>query len=421
MESKDPRGDAPSEGFETQAIHGGDLDDPFRALTSPLYMTSTYTFPSVEAMGSVLSGEREGFVYSRAGNPTVGAMAALVARLEGGEAGVAFASGMGAIAAVLFYLAKSRLPLIVSRHLYTGTRHFVSEMLAPLGIPVKEVDLRSTEGNFGEFREALRAGAGGVFCETPSNPSLDIVDLSAVAALCAEWGVPLAVDNTFPSPALQNPLRQGATLVVHSATKYLGGHGDLLGGVAVGSAEVIRKIATVEAPLLGATLSPMNAWLILRGIKTLALRMEAHTLRATALARFFKEQSAVVDVRYPGACLSPGPRDRPSPDEGIRGHAVGGLRGGEASPQLHECPPGDPDRGEPGGPGLSCRAPRHHEPPGVFRPGEGAHGGSRGACSPFRGAGKSRRSFRRCRPGPSEPLEVDSGKPGPLEKDESLP
>ena len=306
MESKDPRGDAPSEGFETQAIHGGDLDDPFRALTSPLYMTSTYTFPSVEAMGSVLSGEREGFVYSRAGNPTVGAMAALVARLEGGEAGVAFASGMGAIAAVLFYLAKSRLPLIVSRHLYTGTRHFVSEMLAPLGIPVKEVDLRSTEGNFGEFREALRAGAGGVFCETPSNPSLDIVDLSAVAALCAEWGVPLAVDNTFPSPALQNPLRQGATLVVHSATKYLGGHGDLLGGVAVGSAEVIRKIATVEAPLLGATLSPMNAWLILRGIKTLALRMEAHTLRATALARFFKEQSAVVDVRYPGLASHPG-------------------------------------------------------------------------------------------------------------------
>ena len=306
MENHERRGDSPSEGFETQAIHGGDLDDPFRALTSPLYMTSTYTFPSVEAMSSVLSGESEGFVYSRAGNPTVGAMAKLVARLEGGEAGVAFASGMGAIAAVLFFLAKSRHPLIVSRHLYTGTRHFVSGMLEPLGIPVKEVDLRSTDGNFSELREALRAGAGGVFCETPSNPSLDIVDLSAVAALCAEHGVPLAVDNTFPSPALQNPLRQGATLVIHSATKYLGGHGDLLGGVVVGSSELIRKIGTVEAPLLGATLSPMNAWLILRGIKTLALRMEAHTLRATALARFFKEKSAVVDVRYPGLPSHPG-------------------------------------------------------------------------------------------------------------------
>ena len=306
MESNGHRGDSPSEGFETQAIHGGDLDDPFRALTSPVYMTSTYTFPSVEAMSSVLSGEREGFVYSRAGNPTVGAMATLVARLEGGEAGVAFASGMGAIAAVLFYLAKSRLPLIVSRHLYTGTRHFVSGMLEPLGIPVREVDLRSTDDSLSELREALRAGAGGVFCETPSNPTLDIVDLSSVAALCAEWGVPLAVDNTFPSPALQNPLRQGATLVIHSATKYLGGHGDLLGGVAVGSAEVIRKIATVEAPLLGATLSPMNAWLILRGIKTLALRMEAHTLRATALARLFSGQSAVVEVRYPGLASHPG-------------------------------------------------------------------------------------------------------------------
>ncbi|MGC8529922.1 MAG: trans-sulfuration enzyme family protein [Leptospirillia bacterium] len=306
MESNERRGESPDDGFETQAIHGGDLDDPFRALTSPIYMTSTYTFPSVEMMSSVLAGESEGFVYSRAGNPTVAAMAKLVARLEGGEEGVAFASGMGAIAAVLFSFAKSRLPLIVSRHLYTGTRHFVSGMLEPLGIPVREIDLRSTDDNLGELREALRAGAGGVFCETPSNPSLDIVDLSAVAALCAEFEVPLAVDNTFPSPALQNPLRLGATIVIHSATKYLGGHGDLLGGVAVGSSEVIRKIAAVEAPLLGATLSPMNAWLILRGIKTLALRMEAHTLRATALARFFKEKAEVVDVRYPGLPSHPG-------------------------------------------------------------------------------------------------------------------
>ena len=294
-----------SDGFETMAIHGGDLEDPFRALTSPLYMTSTYTFPSVEEMSSVLSGERSGYVYSRAGNPTVGAMEKLVARLEGGEAGGAFASGMGAIAAVLLHFAKSRRPLIVSRHIYTGTRHFISGMLEPLGLPVKVADLRATEG-LGDFRELLRAGAGGVFCETPSNPSLDILDLKAVADLCSEYGVPLAVDNTFPSPALQKPLHLGATLVVHSATKYLGGHGDLLGGVAVGNAEVVRKIATVEGPLLGATLSPMNAWLILRGIKTLALRMEAHTARATALALFFKEQSAVVDVRYPGLPSHPG-------------------------------------------------------------------------------------------------------------------
>ncbi len=306
MDRTEASGKTASEGFETLAVHGGDLEDPFRALTSPIYMTSTYTFPGVEEMSSVLAGERPGYVYSRAGNPTVGAMEKLVARLEGGESGVAFASGMGAIAAVLLHFAKSRLPLIVSRHLYTGTRHFVSGMLEPLGILVKVADLRVNGEGLGNFRELLRAGAGGVFCETPSNPSLDIVDLSAVGALCTEYGVPLAVDNTFPSPALQNPLRHGATIVVHSATKYLGGHGDLLGGVAVGRAEAIGKIATVESPLLGATLSPMNAWLILRGIKTLALRMEAHTVRATALAQFLKEQPMVLDVRYPGLSSRPG-------------------------------------------------------------------------------------------------------------------
>ncbi|MHB8369664.1 MAG: trans-sulfuration enzyme family protein [Leptospirales bacterium] len=295
-----------SEGFETIAIHGSEGEDPHRALTPPLYMTSTFTFPNVEEMGRVLSGERPGYVYSRGSNPTVASLEKVVAQLEGGEAGVAFASGMGAIAAVLLHFAKSRRPLVFSRHIYTGTRHFVSEMLEPLGIPVRFVDLRVNGEGLSGLRSRLEEGAGGVFCESPSNPSLDIVDIAAVSALCREYGVPLAVDNTFPSPALQNPLRLGATIVVHSATKYLGGHGDLLGGVAVGSREAMRQIATVEGPLLGATLSPMNGWLILRGIKTLSLRMEAHTLRAGALAKLFSESSQVLEVRYPGLPSHPG-------------------------------------------------------------------------------------------------------------------
>jgi len=292
--------DVESEGFETMAIHGSEGEDPHRALTPPLYMTSTFTFPNVEEMGRVLSGERPGYVYSRASNPTVASLEKVVAQLEGGESGVAFASGMGAIAAILLHFAKSRRPLLFSRHIYTGTRHFVSQMLEPLGIPVRFVDLRVNGEGLSGLRSRLEEGAGAVFCESPSNPSLDIVDLAAVSSLCREYGVPLAVDNTFPSPALQNPLRLGATIVVHSATKYLGGHGDLLGGVVVGSREAMRQIATVEGPLLGATLSPMNGWLILRGIKTLSLRMEAHTLRAGTLAKLFAESSRVLEVRYPG-------------------------------------------------------------------------------------------------------------------------
>ncbi|EQD23917.1 MAG: Cystathionine gamma-synthase, partial [Leptospirillum sp. Group IV 'UBA BS'] len=221
-------------GFDTIAVHGEEGGDPFRALTPPIYMTSTYTFPSMETVDRVLSGEEEGFVYSRSGNPTVRQFERTMARLEGGEEGVAFASGMGAISAVLLSWQKKGTPFLFSRHLYSGTRHFIESMLIPLGATVRFVDFRQGPEAFSRLAEALDEGACGLFLETPSNPTLDLVDLEATAALCRRYGVPLAVDNTFASPALQNPLLLGADLVIHSATKYLGGHGDLLGGVAVG-------------------------------------------------------------------------------------------------------------------------------------------------------------------------------------------
>lgn len=294
-------------GFETRAVHGGEEGgDPWRALTPPIYMTSTYTFPSMETVDRVTGGKEEGFVYSRAGNPTVREFERTMATLEGGEEGVAFSSGMGAISAVLLSWAKKGTPFLFSRHLYSGTRHFIESMLIPLGATVRFVSFPEGSPASGDLEEALREGAAGLFLETPSNPILEIVDLSATAALCRSYGVPLAVDNTFPSPALQNPLLLGADLVIHSATKYLGGHGDLLGGVAVGDRQTIQSLRSVEAPLLGATLSPMNAWLILRGIKTLALRMEAHSQRASHLARVLSGHRSVVRVHYPGLPEHPG-------------------------------------------------------------------------------------------------------------------
>ena len=293
-------------GFETDAIHGEEGEDPYRALTPPIYMTSTYTFPSMEEVDRVLRGEAPGYVYSRAGNPTVWIFEQTMARLEEGEEAVAFASGMGAISAVLLSWLKKKKPLVFSKHLYSGTRHFVESMLIPLGAEIRWVDFR--EGT--DFRTRLSTlvqdGVSGVFLETPSNPTLDIVDLLAVSGIAGEFGVPLAVDNTFASPALQRPLRWGADIVLHSATKYLGGHGDLLGGVAIGSRETIRSLRTQEASLLGATLSPMNAWLILRGLKTLGLRMEAHSRSATLLAGILSNSPAVQKVLYPGLPDHPG-------------------------------------------------------------------------------------------------------------------
>ncbi len=293
-------------GFETEAVHGVEGVDPYRALTPPIYMTSTYTFPSMEAVDRVLGGEEEGYVYSRAANPTVRQFERTMALLEGGEEGVAFSSGMGAIAALLLSWAKKGSPFLFSRHLYSGTRHFIESMLIPLGATVRFVDFREQDSSLSQLESELREGAAGIFLETPSNPTLDIVDLAAVASLCRKYGVPLAVDNTFASPALQNPLGCGAEIVIHSATKYLGGHGDLLGGIAVGGRETIQTLRATEASLLGATLSPMNAWLILRGLKTLALRMEAHSRRAAALARIFRGEASVVRVHYPGLEDHPG-------------------------------------------------------------------------------------------------------------------
>ena len=293
-------------GFETAAIHGEEGIDPYRALTPPLYMTSTYTFPSMESVDRLLRGEEDGFVYSRAGNPTVRNVERTLARLEGGEEGVAFASGMGAISAVLLSWLKRDSPLVFSRHLYSGTRHFIESMLLPLGASVRFVDLRVGSGFEEALEEILREGASGVFLETPSNPTLDIVDLSAVSAICRRNRVPLAVDNTFASPALQRPLSFGVDLVIHSATKYLGGHGDLLGGIAIGSRETIKALRTNEATGLGATLSPMNAWLILRGLKMLSLRMEAHSKKAQALAERLQRSPHVRGVFYPGLPEHPG-------------------------------------------------------------------------------------------------------------------
>ena len=299
--SQEPEQDSPV----TRAIHGIHHPDPWRALNPPLYQTSTYTFPDMETVDRVLSGEEEGYVYSRGGNPTVSRFEEVVTLLEKGEASRAFASGMGAISATIIHLARGNRTVHLPVTIYSGTRAFVRKFLEPWGVPVQWFDPRPVDW-LEKLDATLATGDGCVFLETPTNPTMDILDLRNLSALCRSKDVPVVVDNTFATPVLQNPLLLGCDLVIHSATKYLGGHGDLLGGVVTGKAETIVALRGEEGSFLGATLSPFNAWLLLRGIKTLHLRMEKHTANARAVASFLAGHPTVRQVHYPGLPSHPG-------------------------------------------------------------------------------------------------------------------
>ena len=289
----------------TRAIHGVRHPDPWRALNPPLYQTSTFTFPDMETVDRVLTGEEEGFVYSRGGNPTVARFEEVVTLLEKGDASRAFASGMGAISATIVHLSRGRKAVHLPITIYSGTRAFVRKFLEPWGIPVRWFDPRPADW-LEKLDGVLEPDAACVFLETPTNPTMDVLDLRRLSSLCRSKDVPVVVDNTFATPVLQNPLTLGCDLVIHSATKYLGGHGDLLGGVVTGDAERIAAIRGEEGSFLGSTLSPFNAWLLLRGIKTLHLRMEKHTENARAVSSFLAGHPKIRRVHYPGLPFHPG-------------------------------------------------------------------------------------------------------------------
>ncbi len=290
---------------KTECIHSPGPEDLWRALTPPLYQTSTFTFRDFDQVDRVLSGEEEGFVYGRAGNPTTARFEEVVSRLEGGEKTRAFASGMGAISAILIHLTKNRREVAFPKVLYAGTRAFIQKYLEPMGCRILWFDPRDA-GWAESLSRQLSSKTGAIFAETPANPVMSVIELSRLSEVAKGAGVPLVVDNTFGTPILQNPIASGVDIVVHSATKYLGGHGDLLGGTVTASAERIDRLAFEEGSYLGATLSPFHAWLLLRGIKTLPLRMDAHCQGASRVAEFLSTHPKVRRVYYPGLLTDPG-------------------------------------------------------------------------------------------------------------------
>lgn len=292
-------------GFATRAIHHGyDPAQEHGALTPPVFMTSTYAFESAEAGRDMFLGQREGYVYGRTRNPGQSLLEDRLASLEGGEAGLAVASGMAAISALAWTLLAAGDSVVVNNTLYGNSFALFTRGLTKFGIRTEVVDFADLDA----AATAIRTHRPKlVFFETPSNPTLKLIDIAAIATLAHEVGALAVVDNTFATPALQRPLALGADLVVHSATKFLGGHGDLIAGAVIGPKAIIERIRGQGLRFLtGATIAPMTAFLLLRGLKTLELRMERHSASAQAIAEILSDHKAVRGVFYPGLPSFPG-------------------------------------------------------------------------------------------------------------------
>ncbi|MBR9834322.1 MAG: methionine gamma-lyase [Alphaproteobacteria bacterium] len=287
-----------SSGFATQAIHHGynPLDEQ-GALTPPLHLTSTFAFDTAEQGGARFAGEAPGHIYSRISNPTVELLEARMAALEGAEAGVAMASGMGAITSVLWSFLKAGDELITDKTLYGCTFSFLRDGLTRFGVKVTHVDLTNPIA----LETAINDRTQIVYFETPANPNMRLVDIAAISAIARRHGARTIVDNTYATPVQTRPIEHGADIVVHSATKYLGGHGDLIAGIAVGTAEDMAEVRMVGVKdMTGSVLAPFNAMLVLRGLKTLELRVRRHADSAMIVAKMLAAHPAVARVHYPG-------------------------------------------------------------------------------------------------------------------------
>lgn len=285
-------------GFSTRAIHlGYDPASEKGALTPPIFMTSTYAFETAEAGAEMFRGERPGYIYGRTRNPTQAILEERMASLEGAEAGLTTASGMAAISSVMLTLVSAGDEIVIDHTIYGNSFAYFTHGLPRFGIEVKLADFTRPQ----TLKDALSEKTRVVFFETPANPNLRVIDIAEIAGMARGAGATVVVDNTFATPALQRPLEFGADIVLHSATKYLGGHGDLLGGIVVGTAETINGVrATGLRWMTGATLSPFNVFLLLRGLKTLELRLARHSASALAVARLIEGHAKVRHISYPG-------------------------------------------------------------------------------------------------------------------------
>ncbi|MGI5120237.1 cystathionine gamma-synthase [Marinactinospora thermotolerans] len=307
------------EGFETLAIHAGqEADAETGAVVVPIYQTSTYRQDGV-------GGLRGGYEYTRTGNPTRTALEECIAALEGGARGLAFASGMAAEDTLLRTIAKPGDHVIIPGDAYGGTFRLFSKVLQRWGVEWDAV----AQSDVAAVRAAVRPETVAIWTETPTNPLLNISDIAALADVAHGAGALLVVDNTFASPYLQRPLALGADVVVHSTTKYLGGHSDVVGGALVAADPELGERLAFHQNTMGAVAGPFDAWLTLRGIKTLAVRMDRHCANAERIVAELVGHPAVTEVLYPGLAEHPGHKIAAEQMRGFGGMVSFRLRGGE--------------------------------------------------------------------------------------------
>lgn len=290
--------DLKNKGMGTIAIHAGQGKNPFGALSTPIYQTSTFVFDSTEQGGARFAGKEEGYIYSRLGNPTTTVAEEKIAALECGEAAAATSSGMGAISSALWTLLRAGDHVIADKILYGCTFALLCHGMTRYGVEVEFLDTSDLEA----VKKAMKKNTRVVYLETPANPNLKISDIEEIAKIAhTNEYTKVVVDNTFASPYLQKPLLLGADLVVHSATKYLNGHGDVIAGFVVGDKELITEVKLFGIKdMTGSVLGPTEAHLIIRGLKTFEIRMQRHCENAMKVAEYLNAQPKVSKVYYPG-------------------------------------------------------------------------------------------------------------------------
>ena len=283
-------------GFFTRQVHAGDFNDPLGSATVPIYQTSTFKFKNADHGAACFAGEQKGYIYTRLGNPTIAALENAVANLEKGFAGIATSSGMAAITTVyLTFLGKGK-HIVSHNALYGPARSVMETIFARFGVEYTYVDTTNIEN----VKSAIRPETAMIYTETPANPTMGISDLKKLADLAHEIGVPLVVDNTFCSPYLQRPIEFGADVVVHSMTKFLNGHADIVAGMIITANEKYHELINPVLINMGCNIDPHQAYMVHRGLKTLGLRIERAQASAMKIAEYLQNHPKVAKVNYPG-------------------------------------------------------------------------------------------------------------------------
>ncbi|MBU4502761.1 MAG: PLP-dependent aspartate aminotransferase family protein [Nanoarchaeota archaeon] len=285
-----------NKGYDTKAVHGGEPHFAEGAHTCPIYQTSTFIFKNVEEGRQAFARENDKFVYTRLNNPTQRVLQNKLAILEGGEDCLVYGSGMGAIAALVMSLAKKGDHIVSGKVLYGCTDTLFSKKLTQYGLEITFVDASNPE----EVEKAIKENTKLIYLETPANPTMDVSDIKEISNIAKKHNIPVAVDNTFATPFNQRPLELGADIIVHSLTKYLNGHGDVVGGAVIGKKEYVQGSLRAITIDLGATMSPEDAYRVIRGLKTFPLRMRKHNENGMKIAEFLENHPKIDKVYYPG-------------------------------------------------------------------------------------------------------------------------